>query len=312
MMDGVSAAASIVSLIQAAAAIYDYGCVTYNAKAEQRKLSSAIEGLKVKLISLKQQDERAIANPEDPWYQGVRAILASAKQFGDDGKVEPDLSEKGPGVLRRLEFAMQRREDKLSRRQIGCTARPRRLLWYWERKRFEEMIAEIEQWTQIVDTVCNYDGFTLGLDTNAHVKLGNDRVQNLGNDMRIIKDGLGKAAKEKERKAVDKRRVAILSWLSPLRFRERQSALLNQMSTSVSMSRLLTSEEYMLWEGGQQYMLHCEGKPGAGKVRSFSPKSFHNSVGLLCADFTLCCRYPASARSLHRPGYASPLHVSQL
>ncbi len=263
-MDGVSAAASIYSLIQAAEAIYDYGLVTYKAKAEQRKLSSAIDELKVKLKLLKQQDERAIANPEDPWFQGVRAILASSKQFTDDGKVEPDLTKEGAGVLGRLETAMQNREDKLSRRQIGCTALPRRLLWYWERKKFEETIAEIHQWTQVVDTVCNYDHFTLDLDTHAQVKMGND-------DMKIIKNQLGKAAQEKEKKTMEKRRVAIVTWLSPLKFRERQSALLIQMSTSLSAPRLLTSKEYQLWEEGHPYILHCEGKPGAGKVSCLSP-----------------------------------------
>lgn len=267
-MDGVSAAASIVSLIQAAAAIYRYGCVTYNAKAEQRRLSSAIDELKVNLNLLKQQSDRAIANPDDPWYQGCRAILTSAKQFGDHGKVEPDPTEKGPSVLRRLEITMQSREDKLSRRQIGCTARPRRLLWYWERKRFEEMIAEIYQWTEIVNTVCNYDHFTLSLDTNAHVKMGNQIVSD---DMRVLKDELGKSAKAKETKALERRRLAILAWLSPLKFRERQSALLIQMSTSLSAPRLLTTEEYTLWERGRHYMLHCEGKPGAGKVSRLPP-----------------------------------------
>ncbi|KAK4690730.1 hypothetical protein P7C71_g6128, partial [Lecanoromycetidae sp. Uapishka_2] len=290
-MDGLSAASSVVSLIQAAVAIYDYGCVTYNAKREQRQLSSAVEDLKVKLSLLKQQFERATANPDDPWYEGVRGIMKSAKQFGHDDKVEPDPTEKGPGVLRRMEYAMQRRQDKLSRRQIGCTARPRRLLWYWERKRFEEMITELKQWTNIVDTVCNYDAFTLGLDTNAHVKKGNDRVQILGNDMRIIKEGLGSAAREKERKALERRRIAILAWLSPLKFKERQSALLIQMSTSLSTPTLLTTEEYLAWEGGQHYMLHCEGKPGAGKTLLCAAIIKHLQGVFKAQDIPVLCMY---------------------
>jgi len=266
-MDIVSASASIVSLMQAADAIYKYLLITYNAKEDQRKLSIAIENLKVKLDLLQKQQERATSNPDAPWYRGVRAILASSKQFGDDGKVEADPTKEGPGVLRRLQITMQRREDKLSRRQHGCISRPRRLLWYWEKKGFDQTITEINQWSQVVDAVCNYDNFALGLDTNAQVKEAHDRVKIVDDSMNVIKNDLGKAAKEKEKKAMERRRIVILNWLSPLKFRERQSALLIPRSTTLSAPRLLTSKEYQLWEEGHPYLLHCEGKPGAGKVR---------------------------------------------
>ena len=265
-MDGVSAAASIVSLIQAANAIYKYGVVTFNAKAEQKRLSIAIEDLKVKLTLLKEQDERAAADPDAPWYRGVRAILKSSKQFADDGTVQADPGEKGEGALRRLQTAMQNREDKLSRRQIGCTALPRRLLWYWEKKKFEETVAEVHQWIAVVDSIRSYDHFTLDLDTNAQVKLTHDDVKVIDDKMEVLQNEFGKAAKEKEKRVAEKRRIAIVDWLSPLKFKERQSALLIQMSTSLSLPSLLMTEEYTRWEDGHPYILHCEAKPGAGKV----------------------------------------------
>jgi len=77
-----------------------------------------------------------------------------------------------------------------------------------------------------------------------------------------------KRAAEKARKAKEQLRLDIVRWISQLRFRERQSALLNLPQTRFLKPELLGTEEFNLWIKGRPWILHCEGKPGAGKVCS--------------------------------------------
>ena len=75
------------------------------------------------------------------------------------------------------------------------------------------------------------------------------------------------AARERERETKEKKRAAIIDWLSPLTFQARQSELYNQcIQQSVSTPSLLTSPEFEAWTSGPPWMLQCVGEPGAGKT----------------------------------------------
>lgn len=75
------------------------------------------------------------------------------------------------------------------------------------------------------------------------------------------------AAREREKETKEKKRTAIIDWLSPLTFQARQSELYNQCrQQNVSTPSLLTSPEFEAWTSGPPWMLQCVGEPGAGKT----------------------------------------------
>lgn len=232
--------------------IYRYGNAVYNSKAEQRKLKGAFENLEVKLNRLEVQERKALDHPDDPMYQGFLAVLRSSTSMTDNERVSPDPTGKNPGALRQLQTDMENMEAKLISRS-GCKAQSRRLLWYQERKKFQEMIDDINKWTAAVDSILIPDVI---MDTNERVRVIDDKVDN--------------AARDRARKAVEKRRREIVTWLSPLKFRERQSALLNRVQAKTFEPDLLFSEEFKLWKDDRPWILYCQGKPGAGKVCAFS------------------------------------------
>lgn len=76
-----------------------------------------------------------------------------------------------------------------------------------------------------------------------------------------------RAAREREQEIKEKKRAAIIDWLSPLSFQARQSELYNQcIQQSVSTPSLLASPEFDAWIHGPPWMLRCVGEPGAGKT----------------------------------------------
>ena len=76
-----------------------------------------------------------------------------------------------------------------------------------------------------------------------------------------------RVARERDLEAKEKKRVAIVNWLSPLSFQARQSEIYNQcIQQNVSTPDLLTSPEFDAWTSGSPWMLRCVGEPGAGKT----------------------------------------------
>lgn len=76
-----------------------------------------------------------------------------------------------------------------------------------------------------------------------------------------------RAAQEREKKTKEKKRAAIIEWLSPLGFQARQSELYNQcIQQNVSTPSLLASPEFDAWTRGPPWMLQCVGEPGTGKT----------------------------------------------
>ena len=265
MTDPVSITASAISIAHVVKRLYDIGNAAYKSKEEKRKFNNVINNLNVQVTSLQLLEQRAFSNEDDPRYAGFRAVLKSSKQFRNGKDVEPDPDGKEPGGLQRLEYEMDQLETKLKVKH-GFRAGARRLLWFHEREEFEKTIAQIKQWTDIVDSILRYDHQIMAIETDDHVKDTSARVKGL-EDLAV------KADFREERKAVEKaaklreiRRLEIVKWISPLRFRERQNAILNQAPLSAREPNLVRTEEFGLWARGRPWILYCEGKPGAGKV----------------------------------------------
>ena len=271
-MDPLSAAASIATLLDIAERLYGFGEAAYRSEEEKSKLKNELDNLTVKLEQLKLQENSAREHPDDRRYEHLRAILKSSEQ--NSGKIEPHRTVKEAGVLDRLQNAMVKTECELTPKR-GCKARARRLLWYHDRKKLRGTLEEIRQWTASVDSIL------IG-DTN-------DRV-------RTIEDKIDHSTRENERKALEEKRTAIVTWLSSLKFRERQSALLNQMQARLFRPSLLISKEFEIWKEGRPWILHCQGMPGSGKVcLSVDSVGFLemliSSLIFWCSDFTMRCYY---------------------
>ena len=76
-----------------------------------------------------------------------------------------------------------------------------------------------------------------------------------------------RSARQREQETKEKKRAAIIDWLSPLSFQARQSELYDQcIQQHVSTPGLLASPEFDAWTRGPPWMLRCVGEPGAGKT----------------------------------------------
>ncbi|KAM0802882.1 hypothetical protein BDR22DRAFT_791845, partial [Usnea florida] len=64
----------------------------------------------------------------------------------------------------------------------------------------------------------------------------------------------------------EKKRLAIIDWLSPLSFQARQSEIHNQCIQHDPTPSLFESPEFDAWTSGSPWMLRCVGEPGAGKT----------------------------------------------
>ena len=99
-----------------------------------------------------------------------------------------------------------------------------------------------------------------------------------------------RVTQEREQEIKEKKRAAIVDWLSPLSFQARQSELYNQcVQQNVSAPSLLTSTEFETWTSGTPWRLQCVGEPGAGKtflcalvVERLKVIFKHRSVPILC------------------------------
>ena len=268
-MDPLGAAASIASLLDIAERLYEFGEAAYRSEEEKSKLKNELHNLTVKLEQLKVQEQRAREHPDDGQYEHLRAILKSSEQ--NSGKIEPHRTVKEAGVLDRLQNAMVKTECELTPKR-GYKARARRLLWYHDRKKLQGTLEEIRQWTASVDSIL---------------------IGDINDCVRTIEDKIDHSTRENERKALEEKRTAIVTWLSSLKFRERQSGLLNQKLFRPS---LLISKEFEIWKEGRPWILHCQGMPGSGKVcLSVDSVGFLemliSSLIFWCADFTMRCYY---------------------
>ena len=251
-MDPLSVSASALTLAHLANKLYGFAEAAYRSEEEKEKLTNEFNNLKILLQQLQVLEKQAQARPDDGRYETFRSIVRSSTQ--SDGKAVPDATHEKPGILDQLKTAMEKTESELAP-QRDFKARIRQSLWYHDRKEPRGLIKKIKQWSALVTQVIN-------VDTNMRV--------------RVIEDKADDAAKERDKKALEKRRIHIVVWLSTLRFRERQSALLNQEQVRLRKPSLLTSEEYEMWEGGRPWILHCHGMPGSGKVCSSLLGSFED------------------------------------
>ena len=282
--DSMDVTSSIISIAHAAQKVYDVGHAAYKSKEEQAAFNDTITKLLVKTAQLQRLEEKASKDKDDPRFAGFRALLASSQQFKSGKHAESVPNETD---FQRLEKNMKKTVEKLESKH-GL----RRLLWIHEKDDFVKTIADIKLWTDIIDSVLRDDHHLMAIGTDDHVKDMSARVKTVEDRQqdeaakaaeyrKIAAEERKQAAAREKRKAEEKamrlketRRIEIVRWISPLKFRERQSAILNQAPTCITKPDLVQTEEFDIWLRGQPWILHCEGKPGAGKVSRVIARNF--------------------------------------
>lgn len=270
---------SAISIAHLARVIWDVGKAAYKAGEEMEQFGFVMEDFVLQVDCLHDILKQVFASPEDHHYDGLRDIIRSSKQFDKFNGDEPDLDGGKTGVLQRLEKSMRQIYAELTI-PSGVRGLSRRALWIKQKKKLDASLAEVKQFLELISSQLKYGDTLTNIDTNVVARNTSSRIERLeieaikaaedraqaAEDRRKTAVAREEKAAEKLRKAKEQLRLDIVRWISQLRFRERQSALVNLPQTKLMSPKLLDTEEFKLWTQGRPWILHCHGKPGSGKV----------------------------------------------
>ncbi|KAL8932770.1 MAG: hypothetical protein Q9216_006685, partial [Gyalolechia sp. 2 TL-2023] len=173
------AASAILTFIHASRKIYEYAHDVVKAKEEQAIILNSIRAVQILLDQLATREVAARQTPNDPWYQGLLALRASAALTSNGRALAPLTNGKGLGALDRLADIFTSLEEELKPRH-GLAGVKQRWLWAHDKKTIKDAITEFERLRALVDSILLQDHFKLDLDTN-------NRVQGLERNVLDIK-----------------------------------------------------------------------------------------------------------------------------
>ena len=298
--------ASVATLVEVAHKIQEYSHDYFTAKEQQDEFRRTLDNLQTKINLLDKHGQRAFKNPEDERFDALRKVLRSSTALDSKGeKLGPDPNRKSVGALRRIEKGMKDTEARLkSLSDNSAESKIKRMWWHHDKRNFQKTIAKIDESIKQLESVLAYDHFTISLDTNEGVKkllkgqeayadereearreeaeerriareeqaqaterLRREESENWERSRREAAEERQRAVREREKETKERKRAAIINWLSPLGFQARQAELYNQCrQQNVSAPGLLTSLEFKTWTSGTPWRLQCVGEPGTGKT----------------------------------------------
>lgn len=170
-MDGISAAASIAALVHVGRVIYHHSYDATHDRVQRERFEEAVERLLTLLKLLETREHDARQSPTSTWYRGFLALVQSASMTpSKDGKLIPDPTGKGDGVLVRLTKDMQKMKDDLETQHGKFKRLRQRLKWsVVDKEKCQDMLDQIERWRSQVDSVLNQDHFALSLSIHNQV-----------------------------------------------------------------------------------------------------------------------------------------------
>lgn len=238
------------------------------AKKQQEELGRVLAVFQTKIDLLGQLEKRAEENPKDDRFKAFRAILKSSTFDSHSKKLEFDPGHRSVGALQRIHNNMISILEKLETlKQNSVESKLKRLWWSYDKTNFHRIIGKIDESIKQVESVLACEGHLILIDTNDGVRKMNDDMTRVRRNQELDAEDRQRVAREREQEVKEKKRVAIIEWLSPLRFRERQSELYNQcLQQNVSTSSFLESPEFDAWRSGTPWRLQCFGKTGSGKT----------------------------------------------
>ena len=293
-MEVVGVVASVATLAHLARKVQEYGRDYFTAPEQRDELARTLATFQAKIELLDKHEKRALENPKDDRFEAFRAVLKSSTVLDSKGgKLGPDPDRRSEGALKRIENGMKETENSLRTMSEKSTESTfRRFLWHHDKKSFQKTIGKIDESIKQVESVLAYDHLAISLDTSDGVRkvLKNQEAEverqrareeqaeavekvrletaaRWEKTRREAAEEGQRASREREQEIKEKKRAAIIDWLSPLSFQARQSELYNQCKQqNVSTPNLLATPEFAAWTSGSPWRLQCVGEPGAGKT----------------------------------------------
>ena len=295
MAEVVGLIASVATLLHLARKLQEYGRDAFAAKEQQVELARTLATFQTKVELLGKHAERAFKDPTDERFEALRAVLQSSTVLDSSGEnFGPDPGGRSVGALKRIENGMKETAKNLKALSEHSTeSKIKRIWWHHDKKNFQKTIGKIDESIKQVESVLAYDHFAISLGTSDGVrkviktqeteagirqaerkvdadereKARREEAERWERSRREATEERQRAARERKLEIKERKRVAIIDWLSPLSFQARQSQLYNQCTQqNVSTPNLLASPEFEAWTAGAPWMLQCVGEPGAGKT----------------------------------------------
>lgn len=217
-----------------------------------KRIENGIKDTKEKLETLSQKSAKSNVK-RLWWHHDKKSFLETIDKIGESVRqVESVLAyghfaislDASDGVRKVIKYQEAEREDRQAQRIIDAEER--------ELQRREE----VEGWQKAREE-----------QAQAAERLRREEVDKWEKSRKEAANERQQAAREREQETKEKKRAAIIDWLSPLAFQARQSELYNQcIEQNVSSPSLLASPEFDAWMHGPPWMLRCVGEPGAGKT----------------------------------------------
>ncbi|KAL8698578.1 MAG: hypothetical protein Q9201_006495 [Fulgogasparrea decipioides] len=291
-------AANAAALAHLAHRLIEYCHDVYKAPEEQATILDSAQGVLLLVQKIEVREASARQNPKDAWYQGLLSLCASAPPISKRKALTPDPIRVGDGALVRLNKNMAFLKDELLKKH-GIAGIKQRILWTYNKKRIQELVAAIDQLRALVGNVLQLDHIELsqanhdlilqnikqtedslkvGLETNNYAQnlssAAADTVshlqelQNKGSaveaSVQEVRTTINETNERIKRQEQQEERRAIIEWLSPLQYRRRQSEIFND-ATEMGLN-FLDSDEYKAWSAGRPWLLYGFGLPGSGKT----------------------------------------------
>ena len=306
MAEVVGLIASVATLLHLARKVQEYAHDSYAAKEQHEELSRTLATFQTKVELLGKHAERAFKDPKDERFEALRLVLQSSTVLDSSGeKLGPDPERRSVGALKLIENGMKETEKNLKAlSEHNTESKIKRIWWHHDKKSFQKTIGKIDESIKQVESVLAYDHFAISLDSSDGVrkvlknqeaeakirqaerkvdaderekarreeaedrrKAREEEAEHWERSRREATEERQRAARERELEMKERKRAAIINWLSPLSFQARQSELYNQCTQqNVSHTSLLASPEFEAWTAGAPWSLQCVGEPGAGKT----------------------------------------------
>ncbi|KAJ7136752.1 ankyrin repeat-containing domain protein [Mycena epipterygia] len=255
MAEIVGIVASVLQLIDTALKVREYINDFHHAPAEQQKMFSEMECLKLLLGDL---HTRIVTDPSSYVLQQIIGPLSTLqttmKQF-----------------TRKL-----RPEDGLSSRVAT------RLTWMlWTKKEAKEYLDEFERIKGLLNLSLTMDIWDIGRQQiEDHDEQRHDHI--------LLLNSVRDVANEQQKHNEDVKRQMIIEWMSPINFFQRQADIFSNLQPGTG-QWLLANPRFKNWESRPGQILWCRGIPGAGKTVLASLVVNHltihlrNTTGVACA-----------------------------
>lgn len=249
-MDGVSAAASFITILELSTEVVKYIRAVAGASKERKRLRDEVLGCQQIVDQLQDGIDEA---ENESWKETVAALKA------DDGP------------LGRLTIIFRALEVKL-RPSTGLS----NLKWPFKEKEIQDVLVSIEREKALLHLALLNDHRKLTQEikksAKEHTKLLADLVAELKrgsseNTTKLteLKNKIDRLQSQLERTRLSDEEAAILSWLTDLDFASQQNDFINLRAEGTG-QWLLDSPEFRAWIETKGRTLFCPGIPGAGKT----------------------------------------------